>query len=504
MKAAVAHVIQCALDVQEKNGEYVTSVGVILKVKIGIAAGEVNVLYIGNDEARSYLEMGRAVDAVNKAENYCTSGGDIVVGPSAWCHCAGLTTDHEWLPDQKHVKVKALLAVVGPAYEMRRTIPVTESMQNVDRSVTNLVVRPELMETPAVTEETETGIDRRFAIAGIEMMAGSSATTTTTPAVVATESTPGANPSPAIHRSSSASSIVNKKGYKSGHEGGSRLADTMVRRLDLKTEEPSAAAAAAAAATTGMTGDVVPVRRLRRTVVTLFDEETIDKLKLYVAVPVLRKIEEQQPLEYLSEMRQVSILFINLLFEKCTKIELAWTMQHCFDVIYAACKRMQGVVSKIFVFDKGCTFIVVFGLPGFKHENDCAHALVCADLIFSNLDKMKRIERTSIGVTTGPTYCGVVGHFHRHEYTVIGRKVNMAARLMMHYPGKVFVSASLHLRLRSGYVPQSPFLSRSPFRRRVSAPSSMSFLCRSARFASSQYPCRLVCMCVCVTFCINI
>ena len=46
-------------------------------------------------------------------------------------------------------------------------------------------------------------------------------------------------------------------------------------------------------------------------------------------------------------------------------------------------------------------------------------------------------RRTSIGVTTGSTYCGVMGHEHRHEYTVIGRKVNMAARLMMAYGGKV-------------------------------------------------------------------
>jgi len=43
------------------------------------------------------------------------------------------------------------------------------------------------------------------------------------------------------------------------------------------------------------------------------------------------------------------------------------------------------------------------------------------------------------GITagTGATYCGIVGHNHRHEYTVIGRRVNMGARLMMHYRGKV-------------------------------------------------------------------
>ena len=36
-------------------------------------------------------------------------------------------------------------------------------------------------------------------------------------------------------------------------------------------------------------------------------------------------------------------------------------------------------------------------------------------------------------MTTGLTYCGVVGHPMRCEYTVIGRKVNLAARLMCNY-----------------------------------------------------------------------
>ena len=80
----------------------------------------------------------------------------------------------------------------------------------------------------------------------------------------------------------------------------------------------------------------------------------------------------------------------------------------------------------------------MFGLPGYKHENDSAHALLCAHHIFIELRELSTlIKQTSIGVTTGLTYCGVLGHNHRHEYTVIGRKVNMAARLMMYYPGKV-------------------------------------------------------------------
>lgn len=37
----------------------------------------------------------------------------------------------------------------------------------------------------------------------------------------------------------------------------------------------------------------------------------------------------------------------------------------------------------------------------------------------------------------GTVYCGVVGHPHRKEYTVIGGSVNKAARLMVAYEGKV-------------------------------------------------------------------
>merc|ERR1712071_553865 len=48
--------------------------------------------------------------------------------------------------------------------------------------------------------------------------------------------------------------------------------------------------------------------------------------------------------------------------------------------------------------------------------------------------ELSNLEMVSIGVTTGPVFVGVMGHKDRHEYTIIGPRVNMAARLMMNYP----------------------------------------------------------------------
>ena len=57
-------------------------------------------------------------------------------------------------------------------------------------------------------------------------------------------------------------------------------------------------------------------------------------------------------------------------------------------------------------------------------------------------------SKYSVGVTTGVAFCGVVGHPQRHEYTVIGQKVNMAARLMMAFPDSVVCDEST--RTKSG------------------------------------------------------
>lgn len=98
---------------------------------------------------------------------------------------------------------------------------------------------------------------------------------------------------------------------------------------------------------------------------------------------------------------------------------------------------MQGCVNKTSLFDKDLMFLCVFGLRGDKHELESQIGLKCGFRLRVALKKLQNITNVTVGITTGMTYCGVVGHTLRREYTVIGMAVNRAARLMTVYKNKV-------------------------------------------------------------------
>ncbi|XP_029438115.1 adenylate cyclase type 10-like [Rhinatrema bivittatum] len=167
--------------------------------------------------------------------------------------------------------------------------------------------------------------------------------------------------------------------------------------------------------------------------------ELEDALRKYIMDTVLQNIDDGQPLEHLSEMRSVAILFLNLQFRDNIMINHQCTaMQDVNCGITELLQNYQGKINKVFMFNKGCTFLCVFGLPGDKQEDECAHALQCAfQMHIFCTEKLLEIGTPSISVTSGPVFSGVIGHPFRHEYTVIGRKVSLAASMRIHYPGLV-------------------------------------------------------------------
>uniref|UniRef100_A0A673TB52 Guanylate cyclase domain-containing protein n=1 Tax=Suricata suricatta TaxID=37032 RepID=A0A673TB52_SURSU len=106
-----------------------------------------------------------------------------------------------------------------------------------------------------------------------------------------------------------------------------------------------------------------------------------------------------------------------------------------------------GQLSQIFMFEKVCMFLCVFGLPGDKKPDECAHALESSFSIFSFCwENLAETKLVSISVTSGPAFCGMIGAVARHEYTVIGPKVSLVARMITAYPGLVSCDEVTYLR----------------------------------------------------------
>ncbi|XP_068808599.1 adenylate cyclase type 10-like, partial [Struthio camelus] len=166
----------------------------------------------------------------------------------------------------------------------------------------------------------------------------------------------------------------------------------------------------------------------------------------YVPASVLRKIDDRQPPDYLCELRPVTCLFVKLQFAADVNLtQICKAIQDSSVMMLEILRPHKGEINKISMFDKGCTFLCVFGLPGEKLPDESVHALESAVQISKACSsRPRKIEAVSVGVTSGTVFCGVVGHRVRHEYTVIGQKVNLAARLMEHYPGLVSCDAATY------------------------------------------------------------
>ncbi|XP_072504824.1 adenylate cyclase type 10 isoform X3 [Notamacropus eugenii] len=183
-------------------------------------------------------------------------------------------------------------------------------------------------------------------------------------------------------------------------------------------------------------GDHKNILRLASTLES--DPHLENSLQKYIMRSILKQIDDKQLKGYLSELRPATIVFVNLQFKgKETADDIGQAIQDSSVYIDSVLKNFKGQINKVFMFDKGCSFLCVFGFPGEKATDEITHALESAVIIFDYCSQIFKIKIVSIGVASGIVFCGIVGHSVRHEYTVIGRKVNIAARMMMYYPGIV-------------------------------------------------------------------
>jgi class 3 adenylate cyclase/tetratricopeptide (TPR) repeat protein len=129
-----------------------------------------------------------------------------------------------------------------------------------------------------------------------------------------------------------------------------------------------------------------------------------------------------------AELRQVTVVMASLSgvdHVHPTSLELG---QATFNTFQETVDRFGGY-STVSIDNKGITSIGIFGLPPFAHEDDAARGVLSAQRLVDTLEADGTQVRA--GVATGRAFCGVFGNDIRREYTVHGKVMNLASRLMV-------------------------------------------------------------------------
>ncbi len=166
-----------------------------------------------------------------------------------------------------------------------------------------------------------------------------------------------------------------------------------------------------------------------------------ERIAPYLPNAVRHKLAAGQDM-YVGELRHVTVLFVILPdIRYDTPIEDA---QRIMRVLQESTYRYEGSINKLSVDDKGVALLAAMGLPPLSHEDDPTRGVRVAMDMQAALGSLG--VASSIGVSTGHVYCGVIGSDTRREYTIIGDAVNLAARLMQRAGGGILVDPNTRRR----------------------------------------------------------
>eukprot|EP01125_Pyxidicula_operculata_P011726 TRINITY_DN3840_c0_g1_i1.p1 TRINITY_DN3840_c0_g1~~TRINITY_DN3840_c0_g1_i1.p1 ORF type:complete len:2470 (+),score=543.28 TRINITY_DN3840_c0_g1_i1:39-7448(+) len=153
-----------------------------------------------------------------------------------------------------------------------------------------------------------------------------------------------------------------------------------------------------------------------------------EKIAMYCPSAVTKRLTAPQEEGFMAEMREISVIFVNLQF-------IYVKGKKNLNLLQNACKEMQndifrfgGEIRQFLVDDKGSVLIGVFGLPPESHEDDSLRSVLSAISLQRSLNELGIGSR--IGITTGTAFCGDVGNKSRREFAMVGDIVNLSARLM--------------------------------------------------------------------------
>jgi predicted ATPase/class 3 adenylate cyclase len=180
------------------------------------------------------------------------------------------------------------------------------------------------------------------------------------------------------------------------------------------------------------------------------------ELERYLPEPVRTRMAAGQA-DWLAELRQVTVLFVNLIDLDHASPRALERVQACIAEAQPIFARYEGLIKELVVDDKGLVLVAVFGVPALAHEDDAVRGVSAAVALHRALTEAG--QPCAIGITSGRVFCGAVGSDLRREYTVVGDPINLAARLMQNAKLGILCDASTRAAAgsRFGFEAVPPF-----------------------------------------------
>jgi hypothetical protein len=136
------------------------------------------------------------------------------------------------------------------------------------------------------------------------------------------------------------------------------------------------------------------------------------------------------------EMRNVFVAFLNaaLPLHRSTDIgkidkPTVQKINRILNLVSRELLHFRGYVES-FIDDKGFSLMITFGLRGSMFPNLVPNVALPAVINVMDVLSSEANVSCRMGSTYGNVHCGLLGANQRHEYTVLGPSVNLAARLM--------------------------------------------------------------------------
>jgi adenylate cyclase len=168
-----------------------------------------------------------------------------------------------------------------------------------------------------------------------------------------------------------------------------------------------------------------------------------------VADTILKNIED---IRLGGERREVTTLFVDIrgftqITEKLSAEKIVHLLNEFFTLMVEVVFKYEGTVAKFM----GDGLMAIYGAP-ISHEDDALRAVKTAmemkDVLTEFNKNRKEPVHIGVGITSGEVVVGNIGSEKRMEYTAIGIRVNLAARLQaISEKGQILIDKDTYLKI---------------------------------------------------------